>query len=390
MSKKPFFAIQEIEAYLESYLQRKRQEIEKSLDEKIQKERELARQQLARIEEEIRNEWNSLQELKKAWEQVEEEGQRIVEQIKEYLQRIARNQKEIENLARATSEDIKTINQLQERLEEIRNQSQEKAALLKKHFEEKFGLKTEWPEESKELVGLDLNSELEKLKKIKELLILESRQEVSTGNLAVEKQLELEEERTPEVKQNEESSSGWEEKMTILETKEEENPTQEEIYRPADLAEFYRAEPANSSGEIGYYQKEDKKIFEVEGLLSRIKFAVEEAKKLAYKLTFVTSAKEKFFLKQELISTQEDLRRYLQKILLLAEKKSFSFPSLTQDIFNQRTIEDLVDLLRVQNWASSEDLGFFEQKILLLEEDFRARTSPPSVYLTSIRKELEA
>lgn len=388
MIKKPTFIIQEIEAQLENYLRRQREEIEKTLEEKIQKERELARQQLTQIEEEVKKEWQALKEYGNLWKQFEEEGNRILEQIQEYLQRIVHRQKEIENLARATSEDIKAINQLQERLEEIRSQSMEKAAFLKKRLEEKFGLKTELPEKRVETwTCLDLSSELEKLKKIKELLTLEARSDVQSINLVEEAEPE---ERNLKKKLTEEIKKGLADRLVSVGLTESESlASRDEFFSRSDLAEYYRQEQANRSGEIGYYQKGNKRIFEAEELLTRIKSAVEEAKKLTYKFTFITSAKDQFFLKQELISTQEDLRRYLQKILLLIEKKSFCFPALTQDIFNQRTVEDLADLLSVQNWGSTEDLKFFEQKIIALEADFKSRTTPPSIYFAAIKKELE-
>ncbi|HUM34844.1 MAG TPA: hypothetical protein PKX32_06175, partial [Candidatus Saccharicenans sp.] len=52
--KKPFSIIQEIEAQLENYLRRQHEEIERKLEQRIQEERELARQQLAQIEEEVK------------------------------------------------------------------------------------------------------------------------------------------------------------------------------------------------------------------------------------------------------------------------------------------------------------------------------------------------
>lgn len=389
--KKPFSIIQEIEVQLENYLRRQREEIEKTLDERIEKERELARQQMAQIEEGVRKEWQALEEYGSFWEQVEEERNRILGQIREYLQRIVQRQEEIENLARATSEDIKTINQLQERLEEIRNQSMEKAAFLKKRLEEKFGLVSELPEKAAEpSTVLDLTPELEKLRKIKQLLNLETRSEVQSINLIEEAQSE---EESLEKKLSKEIKKGLAEKLAGVTTAGTEastgNREKVEVFSRSDLAEYYRQEPANGSGEIGYYQKGNKAIFEVEELLARIKAAVEEAKKLLYKITFISSAKEQFFLKQELISIQEGLRRYLQRILLLVEKKSFRFPALIQDILNQTAVADLVDLLGIQNWSSNEDLSFFEQKIISLLAAFKARTTPLSIYFTALKKELE-
>jgi len=391
LAKKPLSIIQEIEAQLEDYLRHQREEIEKTLDEKIQKERELARQQMSRIEEEVKKEWQSLEEYGSFWEQVDQERNRIMEQIKDYLQRLVHRQKEIENLARATSEDIQAINQLHERLEEIRSQSMEKAAFLKKRLEDKFGLVAEIPEKAEEPEpSLDLTAELQKLRKIKELLILESKSEGHSINLSEEAQLDN---TGLDKKLSEEIRKGLNEKLGMNSSSEIEasksNEEKAETFSRSDLAEYYRQEPANGSGEIGYYKKGKKVIFEAGELLEKMKAAVEEAKKIACKLSFISAAKEQFFLKQELISTQEGLRRYLQRILLLSEKKSFRFPALTQDILNPSVIEELADLLGIQNWGSSDDLSFFEQKINAVISAFKNRVSPPSIYFIAIKKELE-
>jgi len=391
LAKKPLSIIQEIEAQLEDYLRHQREEIEKTLDEKIQKERELARQQMSRIEEEVKKEWQSLEEYGSFWEQVDQERNRIMEQIKDYLQRLVHRQKEIENLARATSEDIQAINQLHERLEEIRSQSMEKAAFLKKRLEDKFGLVAEIPEKAEEPEpSLDLTAELQKLRKIKELLILESKSEGHSINLSEEAQLDN---TGLDKKLSEEIRKGLNEKLGMNSSSEIEasnsNGEKAETFSRSDLAEYYRQEPANGSGEIGYYKKGKKVIFEAGELLEKMKAAVEEAKKIACKLSFISAAKEQFFLKQELISTQEGLRRYLQRILLLSEKKSFRFPALTQDILNPSVIEELADLLGIQNWGSSDDLSFFEQKINAVISAFKNRVSPPSIYFIAIKKELE-
>ncbi|MCI4444757.1 MAG: hypothetical protein JHC32_01885, partial [Candidatus Aminicenantes bacterium] len=204
--KKPVSIIKEIESQLENYLRLQREEIEKALEEKIQKERELARQQLIQIEEKVKQEWQSLEEYGKLWEEFETERNQVLNQIQEYLQKITKRQEEIEILAKETSEDIKAVNKLQERLEELRSQSMEKAAFLKKHLEEKFGLKAELIEKTGEAsTTMDLTPELEKLKKIKELLTLETKTENQAINLVEEKESEeqeLEKTLAEEIKKN--------------------------------------------------------------------------------------------------------------------------------------------------------------------------------------------
>ncbi|MGQ9800802.1 MAG: hypothetical protein ACUVRL_03955 [Candidatus Saccharicenans sp.] len=440
--KKPVSIIQEIENRLEDYLRRQREEIEKSLEERIQKERDLARQQLSEIEQEVKKQWQALEEYGNVWEQFEGRRQEILQKIKDCLERIAGRQKDIEELARATAADIKELNQWQEELEQLRRESMERAAFLKQGLEEKFGLKAEMPQPAEaEKISLDLTPELEKLKKVKELLLLESGQPVPPSPaispeetaMEVAEEAEIEtpvgfapeaeravpEERPepePPLTQPETAITGTETrplsledklaeeiKKTITERLEGRQPKPEENQETGgsslgnlekisrqDLEEFYRQEQANGYSPIGFYQKGKKNILEAEELLTRIREAVEEARKLNYKLAFVTAAKEKFYLKQEIISLQEGLRQYLLRIIFLTMKKNFRFPAFTQDLLNQQTLEELSDLLAVENWSSVDDIALFEQKIIDLTAAFKARTTPPSIYYGALKKELEA
>lgn len=426
--KKPVSIIQEIENQLEDYLRRQREEIEKSLEERIQKERELARQQLAEIEQAVKREWLALEEYGRVWEQFEDRRQEILRKIRECLERIADRQQEIEKLTRGTSEDVRAISQLHEELEELRRQSLEQAEVLKKGLEEKFGLRAEIPRPAEaERPELDLTPELEKLRKVKELLLLESgitqpqpsaEGEEQKGQ-AVEKvapqppvepvtELEKPAETRPLTVTEETAEPTLEDKLaeeirkTIagrLESLQAEGPGEVGSYATAteslemitrkDLEEFYREESANGSSPIGFYQKGKKNILEAEELLTRLREAIEEARKLNYKMAFITAAKEQFYLKQEIISLQEGLRRYLLRVVFLAAKKNFRFPALTQDILNQQVLEELSDQLAVQNWSLTEDLSRFEQKIIDLTASFKARTTPASIYYGALKKELE-
>lgn len=427
--KKPVSIIQEIENQLEEYLRRQREEIEKSLEERIQKERELARQQLAEIEQAVKREWLALEEYGRVWEQFEDRRQEILRKIRECLERIADRQQEIEKLTRATSEDVRAISKLHEELEELRRQSLEQAEVLKKGLEEKFGLRAEIPKPAEtERPELDLTPELEKLRKVKELLLLESgitqpqpskeaEEQVGQAVEMVEPQPAVEPVTEPEkpaearpftvteevAEPTLEDKLAEEIRKTIagrLESLQAESPGEPastatsteslEMITRKDLEEFYREEPANGSSPIGFYQKGKKNILEAEELLTRLREAIEEARKLNYKMAFVTAAKEQFYLKQEIISLQEGARRYLLRVVFLANKKNFRFPALTQDILNQQVLEELSDQLAVQNWSSPDDLSRFEQRIIDLTASFKARTTPASIYYGALKKELEA
>lgn len=438
--KKPVSIIQEIENRLEDYLRRQREEIEKSLEERIQKERQLARQQLSDVEQAIKKQWQALEEYGNVWEQFEGKCQEILKHISDFQERIASRQKEIEELARATAEDIKALNQWREQLEELRKESVERAVFIKRGLEEKFGLKAEMlqPAET-ERISLDLTPELEKLKMVKELLLLESGQagrlippispeekapevkkepepafsvgpaietesQVAKERLASEQDsaqaepattepqpLSLEDKLAKEIKKT------FTERLEGRQSKPDENqkasgslPENLGDVSRQDLEEFYCQEKANGYNPIGFYQKGKKYILDAEELLTKIREAVEEAKKLNYKLAFVSATKEQFYLKQEIISSQEVLRQYLLRIILLVVKKNFRFPAFTQDLLNQQTLEELSDLLAVENWSSADDISQFEQRIIDLTATFKTRTTPASIYYGALKKELEA
>ncbi|MDD8019924.1 MAG: hypothetical protein PHU81_01890 [Acidobacteriota bacterium] len=415
--RKPISIIQEIESQLENYLHRQHEEIEQKLEERIQEERKIARQQLAQIEEEIRKEWQALDDYGRVMEQFEEEKNQIVQRIREYLDNIVQRQQRIEELARETSEDIKSINELQNRLEEIRSQSMEKSTFLRGELEEKFGLKAKLLEETseEETVKIDLSSELEKLQKVKELLAMEaeiknehipSATQLEGGPPEAESQEQTEaeaqafiqpepvflKEPSLEEKLAEGIKKGLAEKLASVRTLEEESVDSRDVQKDnadrQDLISCYRQESANGSGRIGYYQKDDHYVFEVREIFNRIKKTVDEAKKIYYKLNLVSSVKEQFFFKRELIAEQEGLKKYLQKIIYLLEKKGFTFPLVSQDILNQIVAVELVDLLQSQNWGAPEDLNHFEQRIMAIISSFNEKANPPSVYYLALRKEL--
>jgi len=71
-------------------------------------------------------------------------------------------------------DEIKRVNEIQERLEALRARTSERAAFLKNDLRERFGIVAEVMEEEPKPLSLDLDEELEKLRKIKDLLAIES------------------------------------------------------------------------------------------------------------------------------------------------------------------------------------------------------------------------
>src|SRR5512135_1033589 len=166
--------IQEIEGQLESLLQKRIGDVEKSLEERIAQEKEAARLKRDEIERDFRRERESVAEYRAMVEESERQRGVLLEQARSHFDHVIKLQSEIEGLAKSTVEEIQKVNDIQQRIEGLRERTAERAAFLKQDLREKFGITAEVLGEGPKPLSLDLDQELEKLRKIKELLAVES------------------------------------------------------------------------------------------------------------------------------------------------------------------------------------------------------------------------
>ena len=437
--------IEEIENQLEEILSRKKESIEKELEEKIRREKEEAQKRIQAIEEELSEEKQTLSTYRALFAEFEEKKQAIKTQIKDHLARAIELQSQIENMTAQTMNELKVVSELNQELEKLHHEALEKATSLKKTLEEKYGIVAELPESNGDTeVGVDLKRELLKLKKIKELLEsnevylepLEKEGPESTSEEreeTVKEEVETEFEADEEVKlaaeseekekeeEEEEVKAGAEEvfledvgeeievekevleaelsaevkeqkgeEVGTEEVKEEEKPTQgsglEDIY---NLLEKYRKEEKiEGNGTISFYENEGKIIVDSEYLVSKMSEYVEEAKKLYIKLSQTESPREQFFVKQDIIRFQEELRKMMLGVVELCEKESCNLPEFTSEIINKEVIKDILERVTLGNWSNQEDFAAFDMYAREIKNAFNSVLTPPEKYLEAIHREL--
>jgi len=117
---------------------------------------------------------------------------------------------------------------------------------------------------------------------------------------------------------------------------------------------------------------------------------VEEAKKLYIKLSQTESPREQFFVKQDIISFQEELRKMMLGVVELAERENCKFPQFTQETINKEVVKDVLERVTLGNWSNQEDFAAFDMYIRELKNVFTAILSPPEKYLESLYHELTA
>ena len=410
-------AIQEVEDQLERILQKKFRDVDSELVDRINREKEAARKRKEEIEREFEKEKTALGDYRVMVRDFEEQRAGLLNEARERFDKVLKFQAEIEGLAKSTVEEIRRVNEIQERLEALRAKTSERAAFLKNDLRERFGIVAEVMEEEPKPLSLDLDEELEKLKKIKELLAIESAT-ASLGRVGGEAAreedlgaLDAAADRAglaiPEIRDLI-SGPAPAEAPEAPAAAAPAAPVPEPVAAPAAPAaapeggesvseeeaaaaiEAYRhTEPANGSGEIHYFQRDKVVIADPEKLLAAVDRTLEEGQRLAAKLGQTESPKDQFFIKQELINWQEGLRALFLRVIKMCEKSAWTLPRYTGDVFNAQVLRGLLERLSMENWSNLEEFAAFTATAAEIRQAFRARTEPRLDYLLALKREIE-
>ncbi|MFO7732881.1 MAG: hypothetical protein R6X21_04445 [Candidatus Aminicenantes bacterium] len=403
--------IDEVEGQLDRLLQKKFGDVDRGLEELINREREAALRRKDEIEKEFQQERQVLVDYRAMVREFEEERGRLLSEARERFDKVLRFQEEIDSLARSTVAEIKKVNEIQDRLEGLRTKTSEKAAFLKNDLREKFGIVAEVMEDEPKPLDLDLDQELEKLRKIKELLAAESAAAdlgMTAGQPAARDDLaEMDAEAgeapfsIPEIQDLVAGSAepeipGPDVPESPAETTPPETPVlpaedeeETEGALAAELETRRRTEPANGSGEIHYFQKDRTVIIDPEKLFESVDKTLEEAGRLSLKLGLTESPKDQFFIKQELINWQEGLRGLLLRIIKMCEKSAWGLPSHTREILDTDALRGFLERLSMENWSNPEEFASFSGAIGGMRRSFLARIEPRIAYLRSLRQDLD-
>ncbi len=153
------------------------------------------------------------------------------------------------------------------------------------------------------------------------------------------------------------------------------------------LEKYKKAEPEEEA-EVVYYENGDKKILDSECIVSAVCSRLEEAEKLYKKLSKTESPIDQFFVKQEIIRSQEALRGVILAGTRMLEKESSVLPEYTIGVMNINVLKEILEKLSMQNWSKKTDFGLFTEYAANLKKDYYARISSLVDYLKSLIEEL--
>ncbi len=407
--------IQEVEDQLERILQKKFRDVDSELVERINREKEAARKRKEDIEREFDKEKSALSEYRIMVRDFEEQRAGLLNEARDRMQKVLKFQAEIESLAKSTVDEIKRVNEIQQRLEALRTRTSERAAFLKNDLQERFGIVAEVMEEEPKPLSLDLDEELEKLRKIKDLLAIESAA-ASLGRLGGEPAgrddlavMDAAANKTGvEIPAIQELIAGPAAAEPAAAPEHTPAPAPEPTPAPAPrplpeaagpmteeeavarVESYRRTEPANGSGEIHYFQKDGIAVADPEKLLAAVDRTLDEGQRLSVRLGQTESPKDQFFIKQELINWQEGLRALFLRVIKMCEKSSWTLPAYTAGVLDPQVLRHLLERLSMENWSNLEEFASFAAAVAEIRAAFRARIEPRLPYLLALIGEIEA
>ncbi len=399
--------IEEIEGQLNKILEKKIGDIDRDLETKISQAREEAVRRREAAEKDIGKEKSALVEYRNMIREAEAERAALIGDIRDHFKKILHFQEEIEGLAKATADEIRAVNEIQSQLEVTRQRTAERAAFLKNDLRERFGIVADVPEEKEEPLQMDLELELEKLRKIKELLAMES---AAKSILAPAGDAESPGEpahphngedpdrfKIPEIHELIESSEPAGEEPAVLSSPAEApaapakaGPVPSEGEIVAFLDSCRKTEPSDGWGEIEYFQHGEKVIVDGERLIATMDRILDESRRLIERLGQTESPKDQFFIKQELVNYQEGLRALFLRIVKMSEKGAWSLSRFTRDVLNVQVLRVFLERLSMENWSNVEEYDLFLESVRGLKAAFQAKTEDRPAFLRSLKDEVES
>lgn len=161
--------------------------------------------------------------------------------------------------------------------------------------------------------------------------------------------------------------------------------------RASDMLEIlnkYKKTEPEEDGEVLYYEYEERAILDTTCIIDALSKHLQEGKNLYVKLADTESPKDQFFVKQEIIRHQEELRGIVEISVKLLEKENFNLPQHTLSVINEKVLKEMLENLSMQNWSNQDDFTFFDEYAAKIMTAFEAATEPKVEFLKSIVGEL--
>ena len=432
--------LDDIEKRVSEIFSAQKSEVEQSLIDRINREKEEAQRRIEAVNREFAEVRGYLDEHKTVMAELQTTEDHLRGEIRGHFERAMNYQKMMENAAALAGEELERIGGLNDELEKVRVKAERVYETLKNHLAGYAGVLATIPAPAEKVEGLvDWNEELAKLRKVRDLLatlrhqpetLLGNSPEPGSGPDEVPDALTA-----PVAPEAEELAAS----LGLIDTEEdgvkddhdfiapenfmsapdaavpgfafeatapvefvpEAEPEPEPVVEaapetpagpqplPENLARYRRTESVNNGIELGFFATEAASVLDADSFMTAVGKVVDNASQLHGQLGQAASVKDLFLLKQEILNQQEILRKVFFRVVRFCDKENGRLPEAFGEVISSQGMKDVIERLTMANWSDPSDFKPFQTELKALTRAFETRTAAHSRYYQQVLDQVE-
>jgi len=425
----PAAFIDDIEKRVSEIFSAQKSEVEQSLIEKINREKEEAQRRIEAVNQQFTQVRSVLEEHKKVMAELRETDLHLRGEIRGHFERAVNYQKMMEHAANLAGDELEKIGGINQELEKVRLRAESEYENIRKHLGSYAGIMATVPAPSNDRASdVDWSGELGKLRQVRDLLATLRQADPSFGEPSLPDAAGSDEATAPTMPEAEElavslglideendgvkddvefaaahrdravSEDGCQFEATpAVEPEPFVEPAPEPAAEPpADLkpvldalARYRRTEPVNNGIELGFFAAEAASVLDAESFMAAVGKVIENASQLHTQLAQAASVKDLFLLKQEILNQQEILRKVFFRVVRFCDKENGRVPETLGAIVSPQGMKDVIERLTMANWSDPSDFKPFLNELGAMKRAFETRTAADPRYLKAVLDEVE-
>jgi hypothetical protein len=419
--------LDDIEKRVSELFSAQKNEVEQSLIERINHEKEEAQRRIEAVNREFAQVRSFLEEHKTVMAGLQSTEDHLRGEIRGHFDRAVNYQKMMENAAGLAGDELERIGGLHQELERVRTKAEDIYQTLKTKLSGYAGIFATIPAPAGRPENeVDWNEELGKMRKVRDLLATLRQSDPTlaaapAADAAAADALESED-TAPVAPEAEELAAslglvdveddGVHDDLHFitaqtleeasLEAEPEPAPFEPEPepvaagFRPDQqaaldaLARYRRTEPVNNGIEIGFFAAETAAVLDAESFMTAVGKVVDSASQLHGQLSQAASVKDLFLLKQEILNQQEVLRKVFFRVVRFCDKENGLVPEALSEIISSQGMKDVIERLTMANWSDPSDFKPFLNELKAMKHAFEVRAAAASNYYRTVLDQVQA
>jgi gas vesicle protein len=359
---------EDLEQIIGNLLATKKGDIERSLAETIDQEKEKARQKVVELEREFQNGKETVGRLQAMLEDVRAATESVRERIGKHFEQAEHCRIMVRRMADKIGEECRTAEELGREIEGLLRKAGEETARVWSELESRYGLSVPLGEiVARDGLGADLEEALERLTRYRDGLIALDGDERPAAEAPAPPEAHAEVPApVPGIGGN--------------------GVDPDAVSRILELR--LKTEEVPDAGAFRVYRNNGFAVLDAGSILEEMDRFIREAWALHEQLSETKSAKEQYFFKRDILIRQDSLRKIVRRAVEICGQETCDLPLATDDILSMRTLVDIQERLKIGNWSDSCDLKSFEEQIATLRSALSPRLADMGVYGKAILEQL--